>query len=502
MAKKLKAPVAVKRATKLGKQTLRSALVSGLKEKSGRKDLKFTAAPEVAGRAVGIVPIEKRAGYPLCLPDGAVDPEEWKTKDGVKVEVDFARVHWLPDEWGQGVKTTCPTARSTGGGGGTLTAFVSPDMTVYYHKCKVEEYVGRPLTERDGFNGQVRLAQLQAEQAINLARMQIKEMKEGSSSKGTHRMIGTDRDADFFKLLSQAERRHLPAKEDFHFCVVSARRATKLEGVRDIFTVQTQLVEAGVKPTWYVDEESLAQYKALGLHAVVGGKLTQARNKALEDAKSSGKICVQLSDDISAWEYRHGERASEKNDKAANAAHAAARRFIVTPVAAARFIAAKMRASAEKPKLGGVYMLGSCARAFSGEEFGRQHFILGDFLVVDKDCAFVFLEAHGSVLRCNRMTLSVKHYSNSGGAVSTRDKKGEEEKRNIAILFRKWPGAFRMNPKRKNEVIMRWKSCRDDDDVESERITSTETGRAIEKQNQDRTRKVRKTIKKATRGGA
>lgn len=135
--------------------------------------------------------------------------------------------------------------------------------------------------------------------------------------------------------------------------MVSARRATKLEGVRDIFTVQTQLVEAGVKPTWYVDEESLAQYKALGLHAVVGGKLTQARNKALEDAKSSGKICVQLSDDISAWEYRHGERASEKNDKAANAAHAAARRFIVTPVAAARFIAAKMRASAEKPKLGG-----------------------------------------------------------------------------------------------------------------------------------------------------
>ena len=87
MAKKLKAPVAVKRATKLSKQTLRSALVSGLKEKSGRKDLKFTAAPEVAGRAVGIVPIEKRAGYPLCLPDGAVDPKDWKTKDGVRDSV-------------------------------------------------------------------------------------------------------------------------------------------------------------------------------------------------------------------------------------------------------------------------------------------------------------------------------------------------------------------------------------------------------------------------------
>ena len=37
--------------------------------------------------------------------------------------------------------------------------------------------------------------------------------------------------------------RCLPSKEEFHFCVVSARRATKLEGVRDIVAVQTQLQE-------------------------------------------------------------------------------------------------------------------------------------------------------------------------------------------------------------------------------------------------------------------
>ena len=37
--------------------------------------------------------------------------------------------------------------------------------------------------------------------------------------------------------------------------------------------------------------------------------------------------------------------------------------------------------------------------------------------VICVDCAFVFLEAHGSVLRCNRMTLSVKHYSNSRGPI-------------------------------------------------------------------------------------
>merc|ERR1719379_2935914 len=74
----------------------------------------------------------------------------------------------------------------------------------------------------------------------------------------------------------------------------------------------------------------------------------------------------------------------------------------------------------------------------------------------DFSCAHIF--AHGSLMRCNRLTLNVKHYSNSGGACSNRDKKGAEERKNVEILRRKWPGAFRMNPKRRNEVIMSWPS--------------------------------------------
>merc|ERR1712014_130798 len=75
----------------------------------------------------------------------------------------------------------------------------------------------------------------------------------------------------------------------------------------------------------------------------------------------------------------------------------------------------------------------------------------------DYDFSCSHIMAHGSIMRCNRLTLNVKHYDNGGGACSNRDKKGEEEKRNIAILHKKWPGCFRSNPKRKNEVIMRWK---------------------------------------------
>ena len=147
--------------------------------------------------------------------------------------------------------------------------------------------------------------------------------------------------------------RCLPNKDDFHFCVVSARRAGKVEGVKDIFTVQTQLLEAEVTPTWYVDEDSLEEYRSLGLKAVVGGKLTPARNKALDDANKAHKICVQMSDDISGWEYRDGPRASSRDDRELNEAWAQARRLLVSPVTAARFIVAKMRAAPEKPKLGG-----------------------------------------------------------------------------------------------------------------------------------------------------
>lgn len=44
-----------------------------------------------------------------------------------------------------------------------------------------------------------------------------------------------------------------------------------------------------------------------------------------------------------------------------------------------------------------------------------------------------------------------------------RDKKGVEECKNIDILFRKWPNAFQHNWKRKNEVILRWKKCDQDE---------------------------------------
>merc|ERR1719191_885228 len=133
------------KARKVKKTDVRSALLSALKKQSGRADISFKSAAASADTTQSSIPIEDRAGYPVTFPKGTVDPKDWKTHSGVKIEVDFARASWLPDDWGQGVKITEANGRSkiTGGGGGTLTTFVGPDMKSFFHKPMVEKYLGK-----------------------------------------------------------------------------------------------------------------------------------------------------------------------------------------------------------------------------------------------------------------------------------------------------------------------------------------------------------------------
>jgi len=210
--------------------------------------------------------------------------------------------------------------------------------------------------------------------------------------------------------------------------------------------------------------------------AVVGGKLAPARNMILDVAAKKNKVAVEVSDDISKWTYYDVSKQDLRGQKdftKANQALAGAKKFYITPLAAAQFMLAKMRSSPSEPKLAGVLPTGNAAMTMGSEEFGTQNFILGDFFVADKSpCRFdesmtlkedydytcSHISKHGSVLRCNRMVLSVRHYANEGGAVDNRDAAGKRERMNIAILQRKWPGVFKMNVKRNScEVLMNWK---------------------------------------------
>mmetsp|Transcript_48163 Transcript_48163/g.112657 ORF Transcript_48163/g.112657 Transcript_48163/m.112657 type:complete len:478 (+) Transcript_48163:70-1503(+) len=376
---------------------------------------------------------EERDGAPLS---GGFPVHRWPPN----VLVDVQRLQWIPDDWGQGIKNTGP--------GGTYLGWVSPEGKFYYHRSQMEKDLGRTLSGLDGFNAVVRKLQ---------------------------RTINPSGDKAFLRtLLSTSERKHLLKSEKFHFGIISARRASSLEGSRDIMHVEAQFRIAGVRPRWYVDAASLSDYQALGLDAVVGGKLTPARNMALQYASRQGKVCVQVSDDISKWEYYDMDRVitkGEQNFKKVNEAVRGARVFPITPVAAAQFMLAKMRANKAGPKLAGLYPTGNAAQALATEEFQYHHFILGDFFVADKSpCRFdeemtlkedydftaCHLDRHGCVFRCNRLIMSVKHATNQGGAVSARDSQGAKERQNIAILQRKWPGVFYSNGRRADEVVMRW----------------------------------------------
>jgi hypothetical protein len=366
------------------------------------------------------------------------------------VIVDGMRASWLPDDWAQVIKNTGP--------GGTYLGCMSPEGKFFYHRSRyptaIEEscFGGRKLSVLDGMNGMMR---------------------------SVRKIVNPGADKAFLQsCLTPKERKCIAPASEFHFGVVSARRANIESGQHDIMTVEGHFKQLGIKPVWYVDADTLADYKKLGLDAKVGGKLTPARNMILDDAKKKKKVCVQISDDISKWTYYDCDKQDfrgETDFKKANFALLGTKKHIVSPLAAAQFMLAKMRADEQKPKLAGVFPTGNAAMTLGSAEFGRHHFILGDFFVAepssscrfdesmtlkeDYDYACSHIHAHGSVLRCNRMFLTVKHSTNEGGAVSERDAKGVKERANIAILQRKWPGVFRMNTNRKDsnsEVVMNW----------------------------------------------
>jgi len=92
----------------------------------------------------------------------------------------------------------------------------------------------------------------------------------------------------------------------FSFYIVSKGRPANVPAMEKLFA------GSGVLPTWVVGEGDAAAYRTAGASAVhEGGKLTPSRNWCLDHAGghldsgsgSSGKVCVQLSDDIRVVEY-------------------------------------------------------------------------------------------------------------------------------------------------------------------------------------------------------
>jgi hypothetical protein len=309
-------------------------------------------------------------------------------------------------------------------------------------------------------------------------------------------LTGQEANKAMLDTLTEEEKACIPLAEEIHFTVISGFRTRSVEGITDILRIQNLYNDAGVVPTWYVDNECVEEYRKLGLKAVKAGKLIPARNRALEDAVEQGKVCVQTSDDIGTWTFVCDQvRYTDINE--ANAAWRAADKCEVSPVAAAQYLLARMRSRGPCCRLGGVYPLGNGGRAMGAHEVFRKNFILGDFFASEvSDCRFderltlkedydftaSHLSRYGEVLRCNRMLITAKHETNAGGACDARDAAGLNEQRNIKILKEKWPGSIWDHPSRANQVTLNWRRSRitkstshaevavanDDEDVELE----------------------------------
>ena len=177
------------------------------------------------------------------------------------------------------------------------------------------------------------------------------------------------------------------------------------------------------------------------------GNLMDSRNFALEHAFKEKKICVQLSDDITKVVLNKNFYEPKKIE-----VHEAIEDIV------------KKFNKIENVDLLGVPPTDNYF--FGGKLVAENKFCIGDMLFVKpsevrfdtqltlkEDYDFTLQHiSRKKVLRYQKYLFSFKHYSNKGGAVDIRN--NEEEQKNIRILKSKWGDKVRLNPKRKNEILI------------------------------------------------
>lgn len=178
------------------------------------------------------------------------------------------------------------------------------------------------------------------------------------------------------------------------------------------------------------------------------GGLIDSRNAALDMCFNEGKICVQLSDDLK-------KVITNKN-------------FNQLCEVDIDFAIKDMVDVFNK--VNGVYLMGVPPTSnyfFAKKLVAKNNFCIGDLLFVkpnelrfdrsltlkeDYDYTLQHLKRYKNCFRYQKYLFEFEHYKNKGGAVDYRTDK--EEKKNISILFNKWGDKIKINPKRKNEILI------------------------------------------------
>jgi hypothetical protein len=200
---------------------------------------------------------------------------------------------------------------------------------------------------------------------------------------------------------------------------------------------------------WYVDHGEGTDYRAAGAVDVIeAGGLIQARNLALGDAFGENRACVQVSDDL-----RRLRRHSAIGGGAAGLgevieAMSAACAETGATLAGLPPTDNEFYTPADPRHRHGVFIVGDLIHvAPSPQRFDRQLRLKEDY-----DFTLQHRDAAGAV-RVQTYLASFAHRDNRGGAVSYRTMEAEAEA--IGYLMHKWPGEFRLNPRRPGEILMR-----------------------------------------------
>jgi len=189
-------------------------------------------------------------------------------------------------------------------------------------------------------------------------------------------------------------------------------------------------------------------YEKAGCYNVIEtGNLMQSRNYALHHAFKMNRICVQLSDDIKKIVINKNFGTYKK----------------IHLQEAIEDIVNKFN------KVKGIKLLGippTDNYFFANTLISKNTFCIGDLMFIkpnplrfdeqltlkeDYDYTLQHIK-HIGTIRYQKYLFTFEHYSNKGGAVDIRN--NDEEQKNIKILFAKWGNKIRLNPKRKNEILI------------------------------------------------
>ena len=202
--------------------------------------------------------------------------------------------------------------------------------------------------------------------------------------------------------------------------------------------------------TWYVGKGEGEAYRSAGASRVIeSGGLCRSRNAILEDAFSKDLPAFELSDDLSKIQF-----ARSKKSVSAMSFEMAARYMLRASASSGAKLAGVAPTSnafyfnPKKPVHGAAFIVGDLILAMPSDLRFDEKLRLKE----DYDYTLQHLTRFGKVARCGAILAHFAHRSNKGGAVDYRT--SELEKETIRQLSEKWPGVIRLNPRRKDEILL------------------------------------------------